>query len=200
MRATDRAPGIRNYVENWAEVEAGENVILVADSYANEDMVNEVAAEARAMGADVVVSWIDFNPIQAQGGGPIIDEALTAADKMLRMTFATSHDRGTQKAIMEHGLQMYSVANPHDPEFFVQEAFRVQKHRLVITALDGFPQGQHGVDVLSVGLGLTHRNIDMMTGVGRGSNTDALLYPFVTQVGGPFPGGDHHVGLQAVGP
>ena len=124
MRATDRSQGIRNFVQNWAEVEESEEVILIADSYANEDMVNEVAAEARAQGAEVVVTWIDFNPIQAQGGGPIIDEALTAADKLLRMTFATSHDRGTQRAIMEHGLQMYSVANPHDPEFFVQEAAR----------------------------------------------------------------------------
>jgi leucyl aminopeptidase (aminopeptidase T) len=122
MRATDRAVGIRNYVVNWAEVSEGEEVIVVADSYADEDVVNEVAAEARSQGANVVVTWIDFNPIQAQGGGPIIDEALQAADKMLRLTFATSHDRGTQKAIMEHGLEMYSVANPHDPEFFAQEA------------------------------------------------------------------------------
>lgn len=122
MRATDRAVGIRNYVQNWAQVEEGEEVIVVADSYANEEVVNQVAAEATAQGANVVVTWIDFNPIQAQGGGPIIDEALTAADKMLRLTFATSHDRGTQIAIMEHGLEMYSVANPHDPEFFTQEA------------------------------------------------------------------------------
>lgn len=124
MRATDRAQGIRNYVENWAEVSDGEEVLLIADSYSNEDMVNEVAAAARARGARVVVSWIDFNPIQAQGGGPVINEALKGADKLLRMTFATSHDHGTQRAIMEHGLQMYSVANPHDPEFFVQEAAR----------------------------------------------------------------------------
>jgi len=124
MRATDRAQGIRNYVENWAEVSDGEEVVLVADSYSNEDMVNEVAAAARAQGARVVVCWIDFNPIQAQGGGPVVDEALKGADKLLRMTFATSHDHGTQKAVMEHGLQMYSVANPHDPEFFVQEAAR----------------------------------------------------------------------------
>lgn len=122
MRPTDRAVGIKNYVENWAEVSEGEEVIVVADSYADEAVVEEVAAEARSLGANVVVTWIDFNPIQAQGGGPIVDAALKAADKMLRLTFATSHDRGTQQAIMEHGLEMYSVANPHDPEFFAQEA------------------------------------------------------------------------------
>ena len=123
MRETDIIEGIQNYVVNWARVKKGENVIIVADTIADEMVVDLTAAVARGQGARVVVTWIDFNPVQAQGGGPIIDAALRGADKILRMNFALSHDHGTSLALQEYGMSMYSVCNS-TPQFFASEAAR----------------------------------------------------------------------------
>ncbi len=123
MRATDIAEGITNYVVNWAKVKKGENIVIVPDSLANPMVVDLIAYTARQQGANVVVSWIDYNPRQTQGGGPIISSGLRGADKVLRMNFALSHDRGTTSAIQDHGVTMYAVANP-TPEFFASEAAR----------------------------------------------------------------------------
>jgi hypothetical protein len=123
MRGVDVIEGIQNYIINWVKVKKGENILLVADGLADESVVELAATVARAQGASVVVSWIEFNPIQTLGGGKIINAALTAADKMLRFTFATSHDAGTVKACREYGLRIYGVCNPTE-EFFASEAAR----------------------------------------------------------------------------
>ncbi len=121
MRGVDIIEGIQNYVVNWAKIKKGENILIVADSLADPMVVDLTATVARAQKANVVVSWIEFNPIQAQGGGKIIEAALKGTDKLLRFTFSLSHDKGTVEACQEFGLRMYGVANP-TKEFFASEA------------------------------------------------------------------------------
>ena len=121
MKSVDIIEGIQNYVVNWAKIKKGENILIVADSLADPDVVDLTAAVARGQKANVVVSWIEFNPLQAQGGGKILEAAIKGTDKLLRFTFAMSHDRGTVEACQEFGLRMYGVANP-TKEFFASEA------------------------------------------------------------------------------
>jgi hypothetical protein len=123
MRETDIIEGVQNYVVNWARVQRGEHVLVVADSIADRMVVDLIAAVAKGQGANVVVAWIDFNPRQTQGAGPIIGAALQGADKLLRLNFALSHDKDTSQALQEYGVSMYGVCNPV-PQFFASEAAR----------------------------------------------------------------------------
>jgi len=123
MKSIDIIEGIQNYVVNWAKIKKGENILIVADSLADELVVDLTATVARGQGAKVVVCWIEFNPLQTMGGGKIIDNALKGADKLLRFTFALSHDKGTVEACQEYGLRMYGVTNP-TRDFLASEAAR----------------------------------------------------------------------------
>src|SRR5690606_20648204 len=78
-------------------------------------------------------------------------------------------------------------------------AFRIQQHGLVGTTGNGFLQGQHRVDVVAVGLGASHGDVDVVTGVGAGAHLDAGFQRFFAHIGAPVPGGDNHVNLQAGG-
>lgn len=123
MRETEIIEGVRNYVVNWAQVRKGEHVLVLADSLADRMLVDLIAAVVRGEGANVVVSWIDFNPLQARGAGPIIAAALHGATKVLRLTFSISHDRGTVQAVQERGVAIYGAAVP-TAEFFAREVAR----------------------------------------------------------------------------
>jgi hypothetical protein len=143
MRGIDIIEGMQNYVINWAKVKKGENVLILADSLADEFVVEQAATVCRGQGANVVVSWIEFNPVQTLGGGKIIDAALTGTDKMLRFTFATSHDRGTLKACREYGLRIYAVCNP-TRDFFASEAARFPVELMVEIARETVQRARAG--------------------------------------------------------
>lgn len=121
MKSVDVIEGIQNYILNWVKVRKGENILIVADSLADPLIIDLAAAVAKAQKANVVVSWIEFNPLQTQGGGKIIEWALKGADKVLRFTFAISHDKGTVEACQEYGVRLYGVTNPTS-DFFASEA------------------------------------------------------------------------------
>ena len=52
---------------------------------------------------------------------------------------------------------------------------------------------------MAAGLGTHHRDVDVMAGVGRGLDADALVDAVFAQVGAPRPGRDHDVHLHAAG-
>ena len=123
LRMVDIIQGVQNYICNWAGIREGEEVVLVADSMADELAVETTAAMAQAQGANVQVIWMSYNPVPIQGAGRSVTAALQKADKYLRFNFATSHDKETQSAVMEYGLSVYGVASP-TREFFASEAAR----------------------------------------------------------------------------
>lgn len=123
LRPVDIMPGIQNYVVNWACVKSGEEIVVLADSLADELVVELTAATAAAQGANARVIWIDFNPVPVQGAGPAVSAALQQADKVFRFTFATSHDKETARAYQEYGTTIFGCASP-TREFFASEAAR----------------------------------------------------------------------------
>lgn len=123
LRLVDIIEGIQNYVCNWVKVRKGEEIVLVADSLADELVVEATAALVRAQGANCQVIWMGYNPVPIQGAGRSVTAAIQRADKYLRFNFATSHDKETQAAVMEYGASVYAVASP-TREFFASEAAR----------------------------------------------------------------------------
>ena len=59
-------------------------------------------------------------------------------------------------------------------------------------------QGQHGIHVITVGLGLAHGDVDVMAGIRRGLDANPAFHIFRTEIGAPFPGGHDGVHLQIV--
>lgn len=123
LRIVDIIEGIQNYVCNWAKVRKGEEVVIVADSKADELVVETTAGMVQAQGANVQVIWISHNPIPLQGAGRSVTAALERADKYLRLNHATGHDKETQTAVMAYGLSVFGVAST-SREFFASEAAR----------------------------------------------------------------------------
>ncbi len=171
MRGVDVIEGIHNYIVNWVKVKKGENVLLLADSLADSLVVEMAAAVARAQGAHVVVSWIEYNPVQTMGGGKIIDAALTGTDKMLRFTFATSHDAGTVKACREYGLRIYGVCNPTQ-EFFASEAARFPVKLMLEIARETVQRARAGRNIH-----ITDKKGTDLTAEGRPENWSCEIRP-----------------------
>lgn len=172
MRGVDVIEGIQNYVINWVKVKKGENVLLLADSLADESIVEQTATVVRGQGANIVVCWIEYNPIQTMGGGKIIEAALAGTDKMLRFTFATSHDRGTVKACREHGLRIYGVCNPTE-EFFASEAARFPVELMLEIARESVQRSRAGKRIH-----ITDRKGTDLTAEGRPENWSCEIRPW----------------------
>jgi len=82
---------------------------------------------------------------------------------------------------------------------FSHIALMIKQQRLVATTLDGFANGQDGVDIIAVGLGLTHLAVDVVAGIGRSPNLDAALHVLFPKIAAPLPSGYHHVVLDPLG-
>jgi 2,5-dihydroxypyridine 5,6-dioxygenase len=116
---------VDNYVRAWCHVQEGDHVLVLADDRVHPQVAELVRETARAAGAaSVVVAWIDYNPVPYQGGGPIVDAALRATDKLLLMTKNLSHDSGTVDAMRECGMSFFMVTSPADPGFFATPGAR----------------------------------------------------------------------------
>ena len=55
MRSVDIIEGIQNYVVNWAKIQKGEDILIVADSLADPLVVDLTATVARGQKANVIV-------------------------------------------------------------------------------------------------------------------------------------------------
>lgn len=122
LRAVDIAPGIHNYVVNWAGVRRGEEVVVLADGMSADELVVEsVASVASAQGAHVNVVWIPYNPIPVQGAGKSVSYALMQADKVFRLCWAVSHDKSSAYSYQMYGTSFFGCARPQR-DFFASRA------------------------------------------------------------------------------
>ncbi|MNQ49356.1 hypothetical protein D3C85_632660 [compost metagenome] len=166
---------------------------------------------AAASGADLPV--IDFADRRDFGGGAgeeglVGDVHLVAGDALLDHLDAQLVGQG-QNGVAGDAVEAGGHFRGVDHAVLDQEdvlaralghiTLGIQQHGLVGAAGDGFLQGQHRVDVVAVGLGPGHRDVDVMAGEGAGAHLDADLQGFVAHVGAPVPGGDYHMHLQAGG-
>src|SRR5680860_1356880 len=75
-------------------------------------------------------------------------------------------------------------------------AFDIQQQRLVVAVARDFLQGEHGVHVVAVRLGLAPGDVDVMARKRRGLDAQPFFEVVLAQIRTPLPGGDHAVNAQ----
>ena len=118
---------------------------------------------------------------------------------------AREADDGVARDALEAGreLRRVDLAAAHHEEILAAAlghvALVVEQQRLLGTALDSLAQREHGVGVVADRLRLAHRDVHVVARVRGSAHLDAALARLGIHVRRPFPRGDDHVGLQALG-
>ncbi len=112
-RITELLEGARNCVRGLANVQPGDNVLILVDNngYAEPLVVEALAIASREAGADVVSAVArEFEP-RVEEPPAIIRDAFFAADVVFHVSSheATLHCRAGRMAIMEYGTKLIPV-------------------------------------------------------------------------------------------
>jgi leucyl aminopeptidase (aminopeptidase T) len=101
----------RVFVEDWAKVQAGERVLVLADDGTDVALARAVLAAARATGADV--AFVEMPRPDSAWAEPseIVFAAMKQAQKCLSLALVY-HDRRTTIARREHGMAMFFLLPP----------------------------------------------------------------------------------------
>ena len=101
----------RVFVEQWAKVEAGERVLVLADDQTDPEVARAVLAAARATGADV--TFVEMPRPDSAWAEPseVVLGAMKQAQKCLSLALVY-HDRRTTIARREHGMAMFFLLPP----------------------------------------------------------------------------------------
>jgi hypothetical protein len=104
----DRA---RVFVEQWAKLEPGERVLVLADDGTDREVARAVLECARATGADV--TFVEMPRPQSAWAEPsdVVLAAMKQAQKCLSLALVY-HDRRTTIARREHGMAMFFLLPP----------------------------------------------------------------------------------------
>ncbi len=99
------------FVEDWAKVEAGERVLVLADDQTDRDVARAVLDAARATGADV--TFVEMAKPGSAWAEPseVVLGAMKQAQKCLSLALVY-HDRRTTIARREHGMAMFFLLPP----------------------------------------------------------------------------------------
>ena len=165
---------------------------------------------ARAGADDAAVDLADGRDLGrgAREEGLVGDVDLVAADAPLAHLDALlarqPDDRVARDAVEGRGqLRRVQHAVAHDEDVLAAAlgdvALGVEQQRLVVAAGERLVQRQHGVHVVAVGLGLAHRDVDVVAREGGGLDADAALHVLLAEIGAPLPGRHHAVHAQVVG-
>jgi leucyl aminopeptidase (aminopeptidase T) len=108
---TDLVERARVFVEQWAKVEEGEHVLVLADDQTDQDVARAVLAAARATGADV--TFVEMPEPASAWAEPsdVVLGAMKQAQKCLSLALVY-HDRRTTIARREHGMAMFFLLPP----------------------------------------------------------------------------------------
>ena len=103
--------GARVFVEDWAKVEPGERVLVLADDTTDREVARAVLDSARATGADV--TFLELAKPGSAWAEPseVVLGAMKRAQKCLSMALVY-HDRRTTIARREHGMSMFFLLPP----------------------------------------------------------------------------------------
>jgi 2,5-dihydroxypyridine 5,6-dioxygenase len=101
----------RIFVEQWAKVEAGERVLVLADDETDREVAHAVLVAARATGADV--TFIEMPRPDSAWAEPseVVLGAMKHAQKCLSLALVY-HDRRTTVARREYGMAMFFLLPP----------------------------------------------------------------------------------------
>jgi leucyl aminopeptidase (aminopeptidase T) len=101
----------RVFVEQWAKLEPGERVLVLADDQADQDVARAVLAAARATGADV--TYVELPKAASAWAEPseVVLAAMKQAQKCLSLALVY-HDRRTTIARREYGMAMFFLLPP----------------------------------------------------------------------------------------
>jgi len=101
----------RVFVEQWAKVEAGERVLVLADDQTDRDVARAVLDAARATGADV--TFVEMPRPDSAWAEPseVVLGAMKQAQKCLSLALVY-HDRRTTIARREYGMAMFFLLPP----------------------------------------------------------------------------------------
>jgi aminopeptidase len=107
-RLVERA---RVFVEQWAKVEPGERVLVLADDQTDRDVARAVLEAARATGADVTFVEIPRPDSAWAEPSEVVLGAMKQAQKCLSLALVY-HDRRTTIARREYGMAMFFLLPP----------------------------------------------------------------------------------------
>ena len=101
----------RVFVEQWAKVEPGERVLVLADDQTDPEVARAVLTAARATGADV--TFVEMPRPDSAWAEPseVVLGAMKQAQKCLSLALVY-HDRRTTIARREHGMAMFFLLPP----------------------------------------------------------------------------------------
>jgi leucyl aminopeptidase (aminopeptidase T) len=101
----------RIFVEQWAKVEAGERVLVLADDQTDQEVARAVLVAARATGADV--TFVEMPRPDSAWAEPseVVLGAMKQAQKCLSLALVY-HDRRTTIARREYGMAMFFLLPP----------------------------------------------------------------------------------------
>jgi leucyl aminopeptidase (aminopeptidase T) len=107
----------RVFVEQWAKVEPGERVLVLADDQTDRDVARAVLEAARATGADVTFVEIPRPDSAWAEPSEVVLGAMKQAQKCLSLALVY-HDRRTTIARREHGMAMFFLLPPMPATLF----------------------------------------------------------------------------------
>jgi leucyl aminopeptidase (aminopeptidase T) len=101
----------RVFVEQWAKVEPGERVLVLADDQTDKDVARAVLEAARATGADVTFVEMPRPDSAWTEPSEVVLGAMKRAQKCLSLALVY-HDRRTTIARREYGMAMFFLLPP----------------------------------------------------------------------------------------
>src|SRR5262245_29340080 len=110
-RMSELVERARVFVEQWAKVEPGERVLVLADDQSDQEVARAVLDAARATGADV--TYVELPRPSSAWAEPseVVLGAMKQAQKCLSLALVY-HDRRTTIARREHGMAMFFLLPP----------------------------------------------------------------------------------------